>query len=186
MNQKASQGRTLQARTARIPSDAEQKYVIAQGAPMHYVDGYGLVGAGAIVSLATGVTPGKWMVEVSPEDADKAGSSESDATRLAVLAAAKIKARGNSGDVERKRALDKEAEAAAAADAQAAAQREADAIAKAADAEAAARAEKDRAEQERDRADELQRQLDASNAELAKLQAEKSAEGDKGTAKAGK
>lgn len=180
MNQKASQGRTLQARTARIPGDAEQKYVIAQGAPQHYVDGYGLVGAGAIVSLAPGVTPGKWMVEVSEDDAAKAGASESDAIRLAVLAAAKIKARGNSGDVERKRALDEQALEAKAREAKEAAQREADAIAKAADAEAAAQAEKDKADQERDRADEMQRRAEAAEQELARLQSEK------GSAKSGK
>lgn len=163
--------RTVQARTARTPNPEEQKYVIAHGAPKHYVDGYGLVGAGAIVSLAPGVTPGKWMVEVSAEDAAKAGSSESDAQRLAVLAAAKIKSRGNSADVKRKEALDEQTLADLAKREQMLAQLEADAIAKAADSDRQAAEAKDAEQRERDRADEAEARAKAAEQELAKLQA---------------
>ena len=169
-------------RTARTPAEHEQKYVIADGAPLHYCDGYGLVGGGAIVSLAPGVTPGKWMVEISPEDAAKAAESEDNAQRLAVLAAAKIKAKGNADDVPRKKASDEAATEKAAAEAQAAAQREADAIAEAAKAQASEKAATDALAAEKQRADDLQSQLDAANSALAKAQAAQPAKDDKGDA----
>lgn len=162
-----SNNKALNPRTARTPSGGEQQYVIAQGAPQHYVDGYGLCNAGAIVTLAPGVTPGRWMVEVAPEDAEKAQASEADAQRLAVLAAAKIKAKANSEDVGRKQAADQAHQAQAAADAQAKAQ-----------------AATDQATAAQKRADDLQAQLDKANADLAaaKSQLEKAnaaAEADK-------
>lgn len=167
-----SNNKAMNPRTARTPAGGEQQYVIAHGAPQHYVDGYGLVGAGAIVTLAPGVTPGRWYVEVAPEDAEKAAASESDAQRLAVLAAAKIKARGNSDDVGRKQAADKALQEQAAADAQAKAQAEADAIAKLAESDAKAKAAADQATAEKQRADELQAQLEASRQELAAAQSQ--------------
>ena len=174
-------------RTARTPADDEQKYVIADGAPRHYCDGYGLVGAGAIVSLAPGVTPGRWMVEVSPEDAAKAGESEENAQRLAVLAAAKIKARGNADDVPRKRAADDAATERAAAEAQEAAQREADAIKKAADADAKRKKADDDLAAERERAKGLEADLAAAREELAAYQqAAQSAKDGKAGDKSGK
>lgn len=180
-----SNTKALNPRTARTPSGGEQHYVIAQGAPTHYVDGYGLCNASAIVTLAPGVDPGRWMVEVAPEDAEKAQASEADAQRLAVLAAAKIKAKANSEDVSRKQAADQAAQAQASADAQAKAQAEADAIAKLAAADAKAKAATDQATAEKTRADELQAQLDKVNADLAAAQSQlekvnAAAEADKG------
>lgn len=167
-----SYNKALNPRTARTPAGGEQQYVIAHGAPQHYVDGYGLVGAGAIVTLAPGVTPGRWYVEVAPEDAEKAASSESDAQRLAVLAAAKIQAKANSEDVIRKQAADQAAQDKAAAEAQAKAKAEADAIAKLAASDAKAQAAADQATAEKQRADDLQAQLEASRQELAAAQAQ--------------
>ena len=173
-------------RTARTPADDEQKYVIADGAPLHYCDGYGLVGAGAIVSLAPGVTPGRWMVEVSPEDAAKAGESEENAQRLAVLAATKIKARGNADDVPRKRAADEAATERAAAEAQEAAQREADAIKKAAEADAKRKKADDDLAAERERAKVLEADLAAAREELAAYQAAQASKDGKSGDKSGK
>jgi len=167
-----SNAQTFKPRTARTPSDTEQKYVIAHGAPKHYVDGYGLVGPGAIVSLAPGVEPGRWMVEVNPEDAAKASADESDAQRLAVLAAAKIKVNGNSEDRTRKQQADQAAAMANALAGQEAAQREADAIAKAAKAADEAKQATDALDAEKQRATELQAQLDAANTALAATQTE--------------
>lgn len=164
--------RQLQPRTARTPSQEEQKYVIAEGAPVHYVDGYGLVRAGAIVSLAPGVTPGKWYVEVSPEDAAKASASEQGAIQLAVLAGAKIRARGNNSDVARKEAADEVTLANAIAREQQRAQSEADAIEKAANADKQAAEAKDAEQRERDRADEAEKRAKQAEADLAKLQAQ--------------
>ena len=175
-----SKNERVQPRNARTPKHDEQPYVIADGAPTHYVDGYGLVRGGAIVTLAPGVTPGRWMVEVAPEDAAKARASESDAQRLAVMAAAKIKARGNSADVERKREADKIAQQKAEQEAMEAAKREADAMKKAADAEEAAQSERDRAEQERERADAAERRAREAEEALAKLQKEQAAQKESG------
>lgn len=167
-----SKKENMNPRTARVPQPGEQQYVIAKGAPTHYVDGYGLVGAGAIVTLAPGVTPGKWMLEVSPEDAAKAGMSDADAQRLATLAAATIKSRGNDADIKRKKAADDEARKQSEKEAVEAAKREAEAMKRADDAEQEAKSEKDRAEQERARADEAERRVKEAEAELAKLQKE--------------
>ena len=168
--------KTLNPRTARTPAPDEVKYVIAAGAPSNcYDDGYGLVGPGAIVSLAPGVEPGKWMVEVSPEDAAKAGSDESDAQRLAVMAAAKIKEReasgqGNAVDRTRKQAADEAALADRAAAEKEAAQREADAIKRVAEAEAKVKASDDATAAEKKRADDAEARAKKAEAELAKLQ----------------
>lgn len=168
----ASNQKPLNPRTARVPAESEQKYVIAHGAPQHYVNGYGLCGPGSIVSLEPGVTPGRWYVEVSPEDAEKAQASETDAQRLAVLAAAKIQAKANDKDVERKVEADKARREQAGIEAQEAAQREADAIKRAADAEASAKAATDETVAAKQRADELQKQLDKANTDLAAAQAQ--------------
>lgn len=166
----SSNSKSLNPRNARTPGAGEQQYVIAHGAPKHYVDGYGLVGAGAIVTLAPGVEPGKWMVEVAPEDAEKANGSESDGQRLAVLAAAKIRANGNQDDRKRKQALDETLQMQRIADEQARAQTEADGIARVAAADAKAQAAADEAAAAKARADDLQAQLDAANTALAAAQ----------------
>lgn len=165
-----SSNKSLNPRNARTPGAGEQHYVIANGAPKHYVDGYGLVGAGAIVTLAPGVEPGRWMVEVNPEDAVKAGESESDAQRLSVLAAAKIRANGNQDDRKRKQVADETTQLQRIADEQARAQAEADGIARVAAADAAAQAATSEAAAAKQRADDLQAQLDAANTALAAAQ----------------
>lgn len=165
-----SSNKSLNPRNARTPGAGEQQYVIANGAPKHYVDGYGLVGAGAIVTLAPGVEPGRWMVEVNPEDAVKAGESESDAQRLSVLAAAKIRANGNQDDRKRKQVADETTQLQRIADEQARAQAEADGIARVAAADAAAQAATNEAAAAQKRADDLQAQLDAANTALAAAQ----------------
>ncbi len=165
-----SNSKPLNPRNARTPTAGEQQYVIANGAPKHYVDGYGLVGAGAVVTLAPGVDPGRWYVEISPEDAAKAAASESDAQRLAVLAAAKIKAGGNQDDRKRKQVADETAQLQRIADEQARAQAEADGIARVAEADAKAKAAGDEAAAAKARADDLQAQLDKANQDLAAAQ----------------
>lgn len=138
---------TINPRTARTPADSEPKYVIAYGAPKHYVSGYGICGAGDIVSLAPGVSPGKHMVEVAQADVDKVNEDPTgtEAIRLSVLARSKITAGKNDKDADRKEAKDEAALAAAAKQAEAEAKKEADALAaqKKADDEAAAKAAED-------------------------------------------
>lgn len=181
----SSNTKPLNPRTARNPEASEQKYVIAAGAPSNcYVDGYGLVGPGAIVSLAPGVEPGRWMVEVNPEDAAKASADEADAQRLAVLAAAKIKVEGHDAQRERKKQADHASNMAAALAQQESAQREADAIQAAAAAAAQSKQFSDDLDAEKARTAELQAQLDAANANLASTQTE--LQGLKDAAEAGK
>lgn len=167
-----SNAKPLTPRTARTPRENEQQYVIADGAPKHYVDGYGLVGSGAIVTLAPGVDPGKWYVEISPEDADKANASESDRQRLAVLAAAKIKVGGNAEDKTRKQQIDKAVLEQRDLELVAAAQREADAMAATAAAQAKAQEEADKVVAERQRAESAESELSAARQQLAAVQTE--------------
>lgn len=182
-----SNTKPMNPRTARTPSQDEQHYVIAQGAPKHYVDGYGLVGGGAIVTLATGVTPGKYMMEVAPEDAAKAQASESDAQRLAVLAAAKIKANANSGDVKRKQAADEKSREQANAEAQRLAQAEADAIEKARKADENAEKEASKAAAAEKRANDLEEELEKARRDLAAAQSQlQKHEASSSSAKSGK
>ncbi len=166
-----SRNTTFKPRTARTPQDGEPQYVIAHGAPMHYVDGYGYVGAGAIVSLALGVTPGRWMVEVAPEDAAKALASEDDAQRLAIVAAAKIAANKNADDEKRKKLKDAEGEAQRAEAEQARAQAEADGLAKVAEAEAKALEEAGRADSAKQEAEAAKAERDKAVTDLAAAQA---------------
>jgi len=98
----------LKVRTARTPRDDEAQYVIIEGAPKHYVSGFGLVGPGSIVSLAAGVTPGKWLQQVNPSDAEKASVDVEAAGRLASKAAERA------ADQEPERATREAAEKAAA------------------------------------------------------------------------
>lgn len=161
----------LNPRNAREPSgDSGPFYVLAEGAPQHYVDGYGLCNAGAIVTLAPGIDPGKWYVEVAQEDAEKAMGSESDAQRLAAMAAAKIKAGGNANDRKRKQVADETIQLQRIAEEQARAQAEADGIARVAQADAKVKVATDEAAAAKAYADDLKAQLDAANNALADAQ----------------
>jgi hypothetical protein len=160
----------LNPRTERVPKDGEPQYILADGAPQHYVAGYGLCGAGAIVTLQPGVEPGKWYVEINPEDAAKAESSEVDRQRLAALAAAKIKAKGNQGDAARKRQLDEAALSQQQAAIMAAGESEAAAILRAGQAEQAAREATDQLTAANDRASQAEKELAATQQQLAELQ----------------
>lgn len=157
-------------RTARTPGDEEPKYVIANGAPPHYVDGYGLVGPGAIVTLAPGVEPGRWYMEVAPEDAAKAATDQAAAQRLAALAAVQVGERAREQDLSRKRAFDQLASQKQQEEAEANAQRESEAIARASAAEAKERKAQDDLTAEREGRKALEAELEATRAELAKFQ----------------
>lgn len=75
-------------RTARIPEAGEPFFVIATGAPRHYVSGYGLVGPAAIVSLPIGEEVSPWMGTITPEQAREAQADIAVARQLADAAAA--------------------------------------------------------------------------------------------------
>lgn len=62
------------------------EYVIIEGAPRHYISGYGVAEAGDIVTLPEGCNPGKWLQPVNPKDVAKVQGDEE--------AAAKAKAEG--------------------------------------------------------------------------------------------
>lgn len=77
-------------RNARTPQSDDVNYILAAGAPAHYVSGYGRVTAGGVVSAAKGVQVSGWMVQVSADEAAKASMDESYAAELAVKAADKV------------------------------------------------------------------------------------------------
>lgn len=161
-------------RTARTPNGEGPYYVLVEGAPKHYVDGYGLVRGGAVVTLAPGVDPGKYYVEITAEEYAKAGADETFAQALAAVAKAKANER-QAGDRERKRVLDQQALSDRNAQAEEAARKEAAALQQAADAQRKADEASEAGKQAEDRAkaaeqaleDERQR-LAAAEAELAK------------------
>lgn len=93
----------VKTRTERAPVASDRRYVVIEGAPKHYIGGYGIVGPGDIVTLGDDVKPGKYLLEVHQKDANKAAASEEDAAKLAALAAEKA--------AEEKAAADAKAEA---------------------------------------------------------------------------
>lgn len=108
MIQKDPNTAAMNPRTSRKASLADDgpQFVVIEGAPKHYVSGFGVVGPGAIVTLAKGVKPGKFLQPVHPRDAAKASASQEDADKLAAAAADK--------DKEKAAAAAKPAETAAA------------------------------------------------------------------------
>lgn len=77
-------------RNARTPQADDVNYILAAGAPAHYVSGYGRVTAGGVVSAAKGEQVSGWLVKVSADEAAKASMDESYAAELAVKAADKV------------------------------------------------------------------------------------------------
>lgn len=77
-------------RNARTPQADEENYIVAAGAPAHYVSGYGRVTAGAVVSAPKGEEVSGWLVKVSASEAAKAGMDEDYAAELAAEAAEKV------------------------------------------------------------------------------------------------
>lgn len=82
-------GKVVQTRTERTET-AGKAFVIAAGAPKHYIPGYGVVGPGDIVTLAAGCEPGKWLIHVADSDVAKVQADPSMAAILAEKAAEKL------------------------------------------------------------------------------------------------
>lgn len=133
----------INPRTARTPGQGEQHYIIANGAPEHYVSGYGQVRGGHVVTLPKNQEPSRWFGKISPDQAAEAQADPAVAAKLAAKAAENVKpeprrqlgtvAAPAAGDAESKKAV-----ANAEARAKAAEQEKADAEKRAADAEARA------------------------------------------------
>lgn len=62
-------------------------FVLIAGAPRHYIPGFGIVGAGDVITLPEGVLPGKWLEPIAEADAAKVASNPDLAAELAEAAA---------------------------------------------------------------------------------------------------
>lgn len=69
-------------------------YVIIEGAPRHYIGGYGIVGPGDTVTLTKGVQPGRWLEPISDSDVAKLGKDPTLAGKLAAAAAERKREQG--------------------------------------------------------------------------------------------
>jgi hypothetical protein len=70
-------------RTARAPAAPGDLFIVAAGAPRHYITGHGVVGPGAIVALEPGTQPGDHLYPISAESAAKANEDENERGRFA-------------------------------------------------------------------------------------------------------
>jgi hypothetical protein len=159
------------ARNARTPTEAGPYYVLAEGAPKHYIDGFGLCFGGALFTLAPGVEPGIHMVEITADEYQKASGDESFAMQLAAVAKVKASQR-RLEDLQRKRQRDQATEASRTEAQIAEAEAAAAAMQKAADEERKAQDEaKGRAEAE-ERAKAAEEALKAERERLAAAEKE--------------
>lgn len=76
----------VKTRTEREDLDGPA-YVLIAGAPRHYIAGFGIVGAGDVVTLPPGVSPGQWLEPIAESDAVKVASNPDLAAELAEAAA---------------------------------------------------------------------------------------------------
>jgi hypothetical protein len=90
----------VRTRTARPAGDDTGKfYVLKAGAPKHYISGFGVVGAGDVVSLPADVEPGDWLVEINKADVAKVQADPGMADVLAQKAAERAAAEaGEAGE----------------------------------------------------------------------------------------
>lgn len=76
----------IDPRTERTDLDGVP-YVIVAGAPKHYIAGFGVVGPGDTVTLASNVKPGRWLEPISDSDVAKLSRDPGLAMTLAEAAA---------------------------------------------------------------------------------------------------
>ena len=71
MGYEIKKNQKINPRTARKAFTAEGvAYVVADGAPRHYISGFGIVGPGDVVTLDASVKPGKYLTKVTLESQD--------------------------------------------------------------------------------------------------------------------
>lgn len=90
MNPNDTNAKAFNPRNARNP-DEGVAYVIATGAPRHYVSGHGLVGGGALVRQRASITPGPTMLRLSEEQYQQALADPAFAKQLADKAAVQMR-----------------------------------------------------------------------------------------------
>lgn len=90
MNPNDPNAKAFNPRNARNP-DEGVAYVIATGAPRHYVSGHGLVGGGALVRQRASITPGPTMLRLSEEQYQQALADPAFAKQLADKAAVQMR-----------------------------------------------------------------------------------------------
>lgn len=83
----------IQVRTERDAQADDKWYIIAPGAPRHYVAGYSIVAGGALVSLPAKREPGDWYHEITHEQFALAGADPAEHAKLSRWAEAEQKKR---------------------------------------------------------------------------------------------
>ena len=72
MGYEIKKNQKINPRTARKAFTAEGvAYVVADGAPRHYISGFGIVGPGDVVTLDASVNPGKYLTKVTLDGQDE-------------------------------------------------------------------------------------------------------------------
>lgn len=69
-------------------------FVLIAGAPRHYIAGFGIVGAGDVITLPPGVQAGRWLEPIAEADAAKVASNPDLANELAEAAAERKREQG--------------------------------------------------------------------------------------------
>ncbi len=76
-------------RTARKAADPTGVMcVVVEGAPPHYISGFGIVGPGDVVTIPEDTKPGQYLRAVNPKDVEKVAADPAKADELAAAAAA--------------------------------------------------------------------------------------------------
>lgn len=83
----------IQVRTERDAQADDKWYIIAPGAPRHYVAGYSIVSGGALVSLPAKREPGDWYHEITHDQFALAGADPAELAKLSRWAEAEQKKR---------------------------------------------------------------------------------------------
>lgn len=88
MGYEIKKNKRINPRTARKAYDeGGVKYVIVEGAPRHYISGFGVVGPGDVVTLPAGDKPGQHLRAVADADVAKVDADPAKAAELASAAA---------------------------------------------------------------------------------------------------
>lgn len=83
----------IQVRTERDAQGDDACFILAPGAPRHYVAGHAIVGGGALVTLSTRTKPGDWYHEITREQYEIASADPAEHAKLSRWADAEQKKR---------------------------------------------------------------------------------------------
>ena len=80
------QEQAISTRRARVQQADDVPYILAFGAPEHYVSGFGLISGGALFTMPPDAAPSDWALALTGEEYEKALSDDRFAAELAAKA----------------------------------------------------------------------------------------------------